>query len=291
MKRILVVDDTRAQCAAVCRLLEQAGYGVMFACNAADSLGELTRSRCDLALVGRKSNGALGVVDQIRQAHPQIPVVVITGTVADDAADALRRGAVSYLPQRRVDRDLLPTLEQILGFTRDERPGRRKLEYCVEASARFVVGNDIEVIPPLVAHIDETLRAMRFGDDEVRIRIKVALTEAVTNAMLHGNLELDSELREGDGTAWDNLLRERRAMSPYHDRRVVVDYRLRSEGIEFNVRDEGPGFDPSRIPDPRCLESLQRQSGRGVLLMRTFMHEVRFNERGNEVTLVRHATR
>ena len=51
------------------------------------------------------------------------------------------------------------------------------------------------------------------------------------------------------------------------------------------IRDEGPGFNASLLPDPAEPESHSRFSGRGIILMRTIMDEVRYNADGNEVTL------
>jgi len=55
----------------------------------------------------------------------------------------------------------------------------------------------------------------------------------------------------------------------------------------FVVRDEGHGFDFGSLPDPTEPENIELASGRGVLLMRSFMDEVMFNEIGNEVTMVK----
>jgi anti-sigma regulatory factor (Ser/Thr protein kinase) len=55
----------------------------------------------------------------------------------------------------------------------------------------------------------------------------------------------------------------------------------------FCIRDEGPGFDWSTLPDPRDPENLGRVGGRGLLLVRTFMDEVHFNEKGNQIILVK----
>ena len=49
--------------------------------------------------------------------------------------------------------------------------------------------------------------------------------------------------------------------------------------------DEGPGFDPHQVPDPLAPENLEKSSGRGLLLMRTYMTWIRYNECGNQVTL------
>ena len=58
-----------------------------------------------------------------------------------------------------------------------------------------------------------------------------------------------------------------------------------SGDLEYVVKDEGPGFDPTILPDPTNAENLLNVSGRGITLMRTFMDEVTFNDRGNEVTM------
>ena len=115
----------------------------------------------------------------------------------------------------------------------------------------------------------------------------MALEEALVNAAEHGNLELDSALRSSDRKAYVDLANQRRGAEPYRDRRVYVEAHLSRQEARFIVRDEGAGFDPGTLPDPRDPENLLKVSGRGVLIMRTFMDHVSFNPTGNEVTLVK----
>ena len=61
------------------------------------------------------------------------------------------------------------------------------------------------------------------------------------------------------------------------------------DSVLAEVEDEGPGFKPEEVPDPLALENLERSSGRGLFLMRSYMTWVRHNERGNEVTMIRRA--
>ncbi len=115
----------------------------------------------------------------------------------------------------------------------------------------------------------------------------VGLGEAFANAMFHGNLELCSSLRETDADAYHRMAEERRRQSPYQDRRVEIEVRMARDKAEFVVRDQGRGFDPSSLPDPTDPANLEKVTGRGILLMRSFMDDVFFNERGNEVTMVK----
>jgi anti-sigma regulatory factor (Ser/Thr protein kinase) len=120
----------------------------------------------------------------------------------------------------------------------------------------------------------------------------VALHEALTNAMFHGNLELDSALRDGDPSQYYRLAAERRGKEPYSARRVHVCLRETAESSQYIVRDEGSGFDVlARRPDPTDASNLHRASGRGLFLIHMFMDDVSFNEAGNEITMVHHRAR
>jgi anti-sigma regulatory factor (Ser/Thr protein kinase) len=57
--------------------------------------------------------------------------------------------------------------------------------------------------------------------------------------------------------------------------------------VQIVIRDQGPGFDPTSLPDPTQPENLERAFGRGMLLISTFMDEVRHNEQGNEITMIK----
>ena len=124
--------------------------------------------------------------------------------------------------------------------------------------------------------------------DEVgRLQVATALTEALANAIDHGNLELDSALRESDGQAYRELGTQRTKIPPFRDRRVHVSAYFQEDEARFVIRDEGPGFDPHTLPDPTDPENLLKPSGRGVMLIRTFMDVVAFNETGNEITMIK----
>jgi anti-sigma regulatory factor (Ser/Thr protein kinase) len=118
-------------------------------------------------------------------------------------------------------------------------------------------------------------------------QVSVALHEALLNAIIHGNLEVSSRLREEDGRAFEALVELRRLDPRFGSRIVRVECRVQLGEVQYVIADEGPGFDVSRLPDPTSPGRVQLCSGRGVHLMRTFMDFVAYNDRGNEVTLVK----
>jgi anti-sigma regulatory factor (Ser/Thr protein kinase) len=120
--------------------------------------------------------------------------------------------------------------------------------------------------------------------------VAVALTEALLNGILHGNLELDSRLRQEDEATYERMSEFRRLWPPYRDRRFHVRARLSQREAVYVIRDEGSGFDPSTLPDPTDPAHLERTTGRGLLLIRAFMDEVAFNPTGNQIALTKRRT-
>ena len=121
-------------------------------------------------------------------------------------------------------------------------------------------------------------------------RLMLALHEALTNAVVHGNLEVSSELRESDELAYAGVLASRAADPRYATR--TVDVRASYDGVRASwaFTDEGPGFDVGAVL--RRLEehdpAEERPGGRGLLLMQAFTDEVRFEEGGRRVVLSLH---
>jgi anti-sigma regulatory factor (Ser/Thr protein kinase) len=142
----------------------------------------------------------------------------------------------------------------------------------------------------VVNYVQQAMTRMRFCDDTDCLRVGVALEEALLNSYYHGNLEISSDLRESDHNAYYELSRQRAREKPYSDRKIYVEAFLSDAECRFVVRDEGPGFDPSTLPDATDPANLERPCGRGLLLMRTFMDEIHFNDQGNQVTLVKRRT-
>ncbi len=97
---------------------------------------------------------------------------------------------------------------------------------------------------------------------EAVFAIRLALDEALSNAVRHGN--------GNDPT-----------------RTVTVECDVSDDRFACTICDEGPGFRPDALPDPTDPAYLERPHGRGVMLMQAYMTEVSFNERGNCVTLVK----
>lgn len=105
--------------------------------------------------------------------------------------------------------------------------------------------------------------------------------------MDHGNLELESKWREAGDGSYAKLREQRRNQSPYKERRLHVVGKLTRDDATFVIRDEGPGFDPTTVPDPRDPANIEKLSGRGLILIQSFMDEVTLNEQGNQITMIK----
>ena len=291
MATVLVVDDAAVDRRHVGDLLRRdCRLEVQFAVDGADALAKMEESLPDLVvtdLIMPRMDG-LELVAAARARYPLVPVILITSQGNEEiAVQALQEGAASYVPKRMVAQSLLETIESVWAVTSRRRCRTRLMGCMTKNHCTFVLENDLTLTRPLVLYLQETLGHIGLCDEADGTRIGVALEEALSNALYHGNLGLDSELKERDDEAYYALVRERMHQPPYRDRRIHVATRLSTDEAVFEIRDEGSGFDVRALPDPTDPANLERLSGRGVLLMRTFMDEVVYNDVGNTVTMTK----
>lgn len=289
--RVLVVDDSsmdRHLAGAIVQKMD--GWSPVFAAGGPEALEILAASPPDVVLTDMlmPDMDGLQLVQAIRARHPGVPVILMTAHGSEDVAiQALQKGAASYVPKKSLARDLAETLDSVLSSARAQQQAQRLLGCMGACETTFVLENDTALIPPLVSFLEKDVERLKLSEPSGLVLLGVALHEALTNAMLHGNLGLSSSLRETDEKEYYRLSVARRAEPPYLGRRVTVTARLSPKELSFTIRDDGEGFDPNTLPDPTDASNLGKVSGRGLLLIRTFMDEVRHNVAGNEITLVK----
>ena len=294
MKNILVVDDSAVDRRLIGGLLAaDAGLAIRYAEDGAEALKQIDRDPPDLVVTDLQmpNMGGLSLIEAIRGSHSLVPVIIVTSQGSEElAVEALRRGASSYVPKSSLARDLLSVVHNILAVSGRKRDRSRMLGSMTASTCEFIFDNDSALFSALIGHVQDNAGAMALCDELEKVRIGIALEEALSNALHHGNLEVDSQLREKDYREFYSLIRQRCEQSPYMDRRIRVTSTISKDQARITIRDEGAGFDPTALPDPTDPEDLEKASGRGVLLMRTFMDEVIYNDAGNEVVLVKRAS-
>jgi CheY-like chemotaxis protein/anti-sigma regulatory factor (Ser/Thr protein kinase) len=294
MVSILVVDDSAVDRRLAGGLLaKQDGWLVQYASGGKEAAGWLRSNLVDAVVTDLQMpemNG-LEFVRHMKSEHPLIPVILMTGQGSEDiAVEALERGAASYVPKRLLASDLVETVERVLTLAGEKRVRRSLISRMHSLRTQFVLENDPAMLTSMVSYFQGLIVDMGIFTESERLKIGVALEEALLNAAYHGNLEVSSKLREEDHAQFYNLAKERRSLDPYQSRRIFVDVDLSSQGVQYVIRDEGPGFDPHSQPDPRDPANLERPCGRGLLLMRTFMDVVEYNPTGNQVTLIKRSS-
>ncbi|HUY31467.1 MAG TPA: response regulator [Pirellulales bacterium] len=291
MATVLIVDDSAIDRRLAKGLLEKKpDLAFSFAVDGKDAFEQIKQAPPDVVVTDLQMpemNG-LELVCAVRANFPLVPVILMTAQGSEDiAVQALSSGAASYVPKSRLAVELLNTVETVLGAAHAQRHHARLMECLTRNQWNFVLDNDPSLVAAVIDHMQQHVTRLRLCDETGRIRLAIALEEALLNALYHGNLEISSELRENDMRAYYSLSDERRRSEPYRSRTVKVEATLSRDEAVYVIRDEGPGYDPSSLPDPTDPSNLEKVSGRGLLLIRTFMDEVRHNPKGNEITMIK----
>ncbi len=116
-----------------------------------------------------------------------------------------------------------------------------------------------------VEHTAEQIAAETGMGEDARFGVTMAVREAATNAVFHGN-------------------------GGEREKQIIASFENTGSALIFSIADEGEGLDPGELPDPLAPENLLRANGRGIFLIRSFMDEVHFRklQPGTELTLIKY---
>ena len=291
MPRVLIVDDVLVDRELIGGLLAEAGdMELTYAANGQEALAAMQSSEFDIVITDlvMPDVDGLQLIAESRKRGMSAPVLVVTAQGSEEMAfRALREGAASYVPKSLLAQDLVDAVENVIESSA-ARLGRAEAYAAIESGELvFRLPNDRTHFGSVVSFLQEILAAKGNWNETVRMQLGIALEEALVNAAEHGNLELDSALRNQDRKAYFELAEQRRSQEPFSTRRVDLVTTISEEEVRIVITDHGSGFDPSTLPDPTDVQNLLKSSGRGIMLMRTFMDDVQFEEGGTRVVMIK----
>ena len=125
-----------------------------------------------------------------------------------------------------------------------------------------IVSSDPNLIPEVDEFIFDKINSTNLEEDALS-NLSLAISEALSNAMVHGN-----------------------KLDPNKD--VTVSIKISDDELMLSIKDEGDGFDPDSVPDPTIPENILKDSGRGIHIMRSFIDQVfyTFSSEGTELKFI-----
>src|SRR5208283_3985595 len=161
VEEVLIVDDNPIDRLRAGRLIDQdPRCHATFAEDGTQALARLANHPTSVVLTDLQMEGmdGLSLVRAIRNKHPQVPVVVMTGHGREDVAmEALRVGATDYVPKQRLAQELHAVLSRALRTATAGSRRRRCLQSLVIRESRFELGNDPDLIPPLLEFLQDEM--------------------------------------------------------------------------------------------------------------------------------------
>lgn len=263
-RRVLVVDDEPMVLNVLVRSLTRQGLEAIPAGDGQEALRLFSQAPCDLVISDLRMPGmdGLQLLHAIKDINPRVPFIFISGYGdIPTVVEALKAGAENFLT-KPLEMDLLAkVVAQSLSLSATQAPHMLQ-PARIRQITRLEVPSHFEYIRELVSLIAQSAVCVGYAHYDLDNNLKLALVEALTNAMEHGN-------------RWEG------------DRLVRLEADLTGDCLRVTIEDQGPGFDACALPDPTCGEQLFSERGRGVFLMRAIMDEVNYNPAGNRLTLVK----
>jgi DNA-binding response OmpR family regulator len=296
-EKILIVDDDKYISLLLCNFLEEEGFICETAENGLEALEKVTKDeKFDMVLldfVMPKMNG-LEFLAAVRDINPKLPVLMISGyRTIDNTLEALRLGAIGFIKKPFSLKDVLKNLKLVFHTTKSKKELGPIIPYLTRGNMEFVF-NTGEIEPDevsiyLATHLGELglIAGRRIST------VALAFNEVLINAVEHGNLELPVnhflDIPGNEEKEKVVALKNERLKDPkYSSKKIILKYLFNNTETMVTVIDEGPGFNTSAVMDFLIKEddSNVEGCGRGIMLLKYAVDKIKFNDKGNEVSLV-----
>jgi serine/threonine-protein kinase RsbW len=268
--RVLVVEDSKTMQKYLLNLLSRENYQVEVAPDGKVGIqlfqqGLVEGNPFDIVMTDVVMPGMSGleVLKQVKTLNYDTVVVVLTSDAnVETAIEALNLGANNFLHKPPNSEEILNVMWRAMKH-REIFLENEELNPFTERAIHIQIPSQLKFIQGIAHNIIADAKLMGYNERELRDKIPVTVDEAVTNAIKHGN-----KFQE--------------------DKYVTIDVFMNTDRIQIVVADEGPGFDVKAVPDPTDPMNFLKPSGRGILFMHIGMDVVRYNEKGNVLTLIKY---
>jgi anti-sigma regulatory factor (Ser/Thr protein kinase)/CheY-like chemotaxis protein len=264
-RRILIVDSNEELRTLLASVLGELGHEVVATGDRTTALAREDLEDFDLIISDltedSDAGGGIEIIGELKRKRLMVPVVVSSEeTQQNGVIKAFKLGAANFVRKPYEREELRTIVDKTLGYKLRFVDDLKVLPY-VRERVEFELPSDLSLMNGVLHYLIERVAGLGIIQPE-RSNLFIALDEAFVNAVKHGNKNDPTKLV-----------------------RITAD--LSTNEARFQIEDEGEGFDPSSIPDPLDPANLFKASGRGVLLIYNIMDEVKYNERGNRLTMVK----
>lgn len=295
-EHILIVDDEPDVCEVLQEILQtNTNCRTSIASSGEEALSLIRKENFCLVLTDfNMSRGFDGIdlVRKIKKIRPLVYPVMITGSNdIDIVLKALRGGAYNFIRKPFEAYEVLDVVEKVLLMAVTRVKEQQVFSSLVRASKDFVLYNHMDTLNLLIGELNKDVLSIGICEENQIPNLSLILTEAIANAIEHGNLELSSELKKngmGKDSDFSKLKEERLKDPKYSQRKCYIHMELTQEYVKYVVTDEGKGFNYKNLPDPRLSENLFKLHGRGLMLIQNIMDDVSFNVKGNEICMIKY---
>jgi ActR/RegA family two-component response regulator/anti-sigma regulatory factor (Ser/Thr protein kinase) len=246
----------------------------------------------ELVLSGEDS---IQFIERTKKSKSNTQFIVITDkATVENAVTALRHGALDFLKKPFEIDDIARIVGKFFSLTANREADYDIYSSIIAESRTFQLPTDFSVISTFMSEIMHIISRFTGIDKKTTLTIRLSLYEMLVNAMEHGNLEINYDMKKNlleEVMDYQRFLQDRANEDPFRNRKVLVSYTYDTKSISFTITDDGKGFDVSKVPNPHASENLERLNGRGIFISRVNMTQVKYNEKGNQVTLYKELNR
>ena len=287
--RVLIVDDQDILRSLLVKFMVRAGFEPIEAPNGrkAVELYRISRPEVVLSDIMMPEMDGLTLLHEIKNVDRDAVVILMTGYGNEDILlEALRGGAVNFFKKPFDFTEIIEVVRSVVRHREEVDTTPFYSPHLVEESKRFEITAADSYVQPIINQI--ALQVAGIVPETEIINLKIGIEEMIKNAAEHGNLGISFEEKNKalETGSFGELLQSKLSLGKNSRKKIVVSSSLDPGGLTVVIRDEGEGFDWRSLPE-LSAETLLRCNGRGIFLTKIYYDEVRYNEAGNEVTLVK----
>ena len=257
-RRILIIDDHDDLATALDEVLTHVGHEVSVISERTEALARRDLESFDLVITDLD----VEPTGPVAQIDPDMATCLpkITTAVRDEKVKAFKICAANFR-RDEFDEDELKSLVATVLDHKIRFVDRPDVVQELHENIEFELPSAISLMSIVLDYLMKRVEKLGVIKPE-QSNLFVALDEAFVNAVKHGN--------------------------KYDSKKLVrIAAEVSKQEAKFTIEDEGDGFDVNNIPDPLDPQNLFKTSGRGVLFIYNIMDEVRYNDRGNRLTMVK----